>query len=567
MKKLSKSFKIIILLILILSLSTSYVFAGELTNFLSVQVYSSNFEDVKNTDWFYKDVINSYKAGLFIGKAEDTFDPNGNITLAEAITIISRVHNIYNGGTGIIKEDGSKVWYSKYINYAINNGLIEKDEFINYDAKATRAEIAYLFYNSIDLKEFTMINTITSLPDVNRNTKYKDEIFTLYNSGIFTGSDKYGTFKPSTFISRAETSAVINRIINKNNRLKINLVLDNNIVKIKDIDGYKITSLSEIGEYLAIEMVKGNKNINIKQFNLFSKDSSDTEITVRLKDLIGEVLYQNPMIFGIEDSFSYNLTEGILSVEYTHDRYNQEQLQSYVTARAKEIVSSIIKSDMTYAESIIAINNYLSDNIEYDTAAADYFLQTGTIKSDSINSFNVYGAFNKSLAVCGGYAQAFKVLCDEAGITSIVVSGDLNGVGHEWNRVLINGKWYDVDVTNNDKEDLINTVLNLPLQIANKYLTETDYYITKENLHSLDRGTSLDYEYYNYKDKYLEEDEIYNYILKNINTNSVINFRTNSEYTLNDLEQVLSKILNNINIKASISYSTYLGVVYIEIVK
>jgi len=44
--------------------------------------------------------------------------------LAEAITIISRVHNIYNGGTGIIKEDGSKVWYSKYINYAINNGLI-----------------------------------------------------------------------------------------------------------------------------------------------------------------------------------------------------------------------------------------------------------------------------------------------------------------------------------------------------------------------------------------------------------------------------------------------------------
>lgn len=62
--------------------------------------------------------------------------------------------------------------------------------------------------------------------------------------------------------------------------------------------------------------------------------------------------------------------------------------------------------------------------------------------------------------VCEGYARAFKVLCDRAGIPCVLVDGDAGlspatAGPHMWNYVeLENGSWYAVDVTWNDQADL-----------------------------------------------------------------------------------------------------------------
>lgn len=54
------------------------------------------------------------------------------------------------------------------------------------------------------------------------------------------------------------------------------------------------------------------------------------------------------------------------------------------------------------------------------------------------------------LAVCEGYAEAFKLLCDKAGIPCITVTGTAGG-GHKWNYVKMeDGNWYAVDVTWDD---------------------------------------------------------------------------------------------------------------------
>ena len=58
--------------------------------------------------------------------------------------------------------------------------------------------------------------------------------------------------------------------------------------------------------------------------------------------------------------------------------------------------------------------------------------------------------------VCAGYALAFKSLCDELDIPCVVVDGDAKSTaqgepgGHMWNYVMVDGKWYAVDVTWND---------------------------------------------------------------------------------------------------------------------
>ena len=56
--------------------------------------------------------------------------------------------------------------------------------------------------------------------------------------------------------------------------------------------------------------------------------------------------------------------------------------------------------------------------------------------------------------VCEGYAEAFKLLCDKAGIPCIGVIGDASGEAHKWNYVQMeDGKWYGVDLTWDDQDD------------------------------------------------------------------------------------------------------------------
>lgn len=51
------------------------------------------FTDVKEDDWFYDYVKQAYLSGIINGKTETTFEPNINITRAEAAAMISRLEN------------------------------------------------------------------------------------------------------------------------------------------------------------------------------------------------------------------------------------------------------------------------------------------------------------------------------------------------------------------------------------------------------------------------------------------------------------------------------------------
>ncbi len=55
-------------------------------------------------------------------------------------------------------------------------------------------------------------------------------------------------------------------------------------------------------------------------------------------------------------------------------------------------------------------------------------------------------ALNVGYTVCGGYANAFKDLCNAVGIPAIVpVNMEAN---HAWSQVYVNGKWYTADLCN-----------------------------------------------------------------------------------------------------------------------
>ena len=65
--------------------------------------------------------------------------------------------------------------------------------------------------------------------------------------------------------------------------------------------------------------------------------------------------------------------------------------------------------------------------------------------------YTAYGCLVNGRCVCAGYAAAYKVLLDRLGIPCVYVVGwgdrFRSDVGHAWNRVVIGGRSYYVDVT------------------------------------------------------------------------------------------------------------------------
>jgi len=189
-------------------------------NFLTTREYvSGQFSDVNEDAWYgfndpnQKVVACAYMYGLMEGNSSSTFNPKGNITIAEAVAVAARVHNIYNVGDGEFAR--SSPWYKAYADYAIANGILESGEFADtdYNRPATRAEMAHIFSRSLPEAEFPTQNIVHSLPDVNDGTPYHNAILMLYRAGVLAGNDDIGTFAPGSSVTRAEAAAIISRVI------------------------------------------------------------------------------------------------------------------------------------------------------------------------------------------------------------------------------------------------------------------------------------------------------------------------------------------------------------------
>ena len=91
-----KRFLVLLMVAVVLAVGTNAAFE-------KVNTYNG-FSDVTDSNWFAKDVKTAYELGLMNGKSDGVFDPNGNVTVAEGITMAARVHAIYNG-TQVTKKD------------------------------------------------------------------------------------------------------------------------------------------------------------------------------------------------------------------------------------------------------------------------------------------------------------------------------------------------------------------------------------------------------------------------------------------------------------------------------
>ena len=186
--------------------------------------YTGQFTDVAYDAWYYNDVANAYSLGLIDGVSADSFHPNGSLTIAQTIKLAAICH-LSLSVTGKVNAEvfGSTggSWYAGYVSYAKEHDIVT-EEYPDYDAPATRAQVAVLFARAIlhSGAQPAEKNALTAgvLNDVDASSWYASSVYRLYRWGIMTG-DEHALFHPANTIRRSEICAVVMRTVGSSYRV------------------------------------------------------------------------------------------------------------------------------------------------------------------------------------------------------------------------------------------------------------------------------------------------------------------------------------------------------------
>lgn len=208
------------LLIIVISLTALCSANDGMSNFKKTRDYTpGQFADITSGAWYEEDSASVYELGLMNGTQDGIFSPNGNMSVAQAVTLAARLRSIYNGDNE--KFEQSSPWYQTYVDYAVKNNIIGSNEFTDYEAAATRTEAATILADALPESALSRINSIDDgdIYDVKDSECYSTAVYRLYNAGIITGSDAYGTFRPKSNIKRSEMAVIINRMVYPEKRI------------------------------------------------------------------------------------------------------------------------------------------------------------------------------------------------------------------------------------------------------------------------------------------------------------------------------------------------------------
>lgn len=176
--------------------------------------------------------INDTHIGYISGYPDNTVKADGNVTRAEAVTMLVRLKAYpLTEGEEIFKDVKANAWYAAFISAAYKNNILEekKGEAFRPDEKITRGELAQLI-SHIDKKN----NAKATFSDITGH-KYEAAINQSFGNKRISGYPD-GTFKPDNAITRAETARILNSLFDRKvNKKGLSNVLDD--LKIyKDLD-------------------------------------------------------------------------------------------------------------------------------------------------------------------------------------------------------------------------------------------------------------------------------------------------------------------------------------------
>jgi len=176
------------------------------------------FTDIRESDWFYYDVIWANANALFNGTSSTEFSPRLPMTRAMLVTVLGRLYGLVDTTPASSFSDvDSSAYYAPYVKWAKQAGIvtgISEDRFAP-SLPITRQDLAAILYryeqfvnkipsDVVNEREFSDMSSISDYA--------KNAVNALAVQGIISGKPN-NMFDPKGNATRAEVAAVLHRFV------------------------------------------------------------------------------------------------------------------------------------------------------------------------------------------------------------------------------------------------------------------------------------------------------------------------------------------------------------------
>lgn len=169
--------------------------------------------------------------------------------------------------------------------------------------------------------------------------------------------------------------------------------------------------------------------------------------TADIKSSYYGAIVKAPEQFNVRTYLGYSYIPSTGYVVAIKPRYLTDSASTYATMRTSyEAKISEALAELSVCSTDLAkvylLHDWICNNVTYNN-------NTSSQGEAAYPSYTSYGAMVDGLAVCQGYSLALSDLLERAGIENTTLLVDSHN--HAWNMVAVDGSWYHVDSTWDDK--------------------------------------------------------------------------------------------------------------------
>lgn len=210
-------------------------------------------------------------------------------------------------------------------------------------------------------------------------------------------------------------------------------------------------------------------SISVKDYGFYWDSTEDRQ---QLLGIYYAVVNDHPDLYYVRTGYGVSYQTNSKLITKISPQYFQN-IDDEAFQDGVQEAKAAVTEDMDDLQKAIAIHDYIVLNCEYDKER----LADKTIPKES---YGAYGVLANRIAVCQGYALAYKYLLNEYGIECYIVTSDT--MNHAWNIVRIGDELYQVDATWDDPTwDRYGLVSHSNMFLSDSEFGKNhrDWYVTK----------------------------------------------------------------------------------------
>ena len=315
----------------------------------------NKFKDVNYTDPWYEAINAVANAWYFSGYKDWTFKPNSSISKIEALAVITRAANNseiideykkLNSGTSEYDDIPVNEWYTWLINFAKENGIINKNITIDWDTfwksdTINRAQFIEIFTNAFGIEKDTVEASLKEITfyDIKYNHDFHwaaPAANVMQNNLRYVNWYSKYSFGPDNDISRREVAWVLNKFITYPDKLA-DVEIKNSVKEL-----LKPSVLAIINKWKEIIVVDENEEDNNDEFL--------------------DVLFNWGLDWNLDEEINTDSTDDNTVEETNTDSTDDNTVEETNTDSTDEdiIIENTIKISDNYDTSNITIPNWIA---------------------------------------------------------------------------------------------------------------------------------------------------------------------------------------------------------------